>query len=168
MSRIRFVGEDDCLNQVCQPVDIDDLKNHKFKYVPLFEDLIKKVKKKGGCGIAAPQIGELVSVIVIKVNGVISDENNTKITLKDNHPLIAINPTFKPTSDQTKTDIEGCLSIPNKFFNIERYVEGVVDFYTINGEKHTYFVKDFVSRVFQHEIDHLNGITLINREIKGE
>ena len=159
MSQIKFVG-DPILEQKTIDVNINDLKINRFKkYQPIVDDLIKKVKKKGGCGIAAPQCGYNESIAVILTDGYMIS-NGEKIQLKNNKPLVIINPVFSRINDETTEDIEGCLSLPNQQFKITRWKHGVVSYYDLNGDIHTVKVTDFVGRVFQHEIDHLNGVIL--------
>lgn len=129
----------------------------------LIKDMIDTMGyKNGAVGISAVQIGVLKRVIVIGY-----EDNNSRYSDTGNFPLtIMINPSFEIINDEVCEYNEGCLSVPD-FRGIVvrskkiRYkyqdVEGVV----ISGESDGFF-----ARVFQHEVDHMNGI-LFPMRIEG-
>lgn len=104
-------------------------------------------------GIAAPQIGILKKVVVIDV----SEERNS--------PLVLVNPEIVSYSKETNIDFEGCLNFPGKISMIRRYDWVVVKYRDLYGEDASIEAKGFLARVLQHEIDHLNGILICDREI---
>ena len=104
-------------------------------------------------GIAAPQIGILKRVVVIDV----SKERNS--------PLVLVNPEVVEHSDETNIDFEGCLNFPGKISMIRRYDRVVVKYRDLYGEDALIDATGFLARVLQHEIDHLNGVLICDREI---
>lgn len=105
-----------------------------------------------GVGIAAPQVGVLKRVIIVQRFD------------KKNFPIEGyINPVITQYSKKTQSRREGCLSIPNRteLLNSRAYAI-VVEYDTLDGEHHTEMVEDFTAIIFQHEIDHLNGILYLD------
>lgn len=105
-------------------------------------------------GLAAPQIGENLSVFVFSPN-----RKDFKV---------AINPSYKPIGDAKLRGWEGCFSTmetKNGFqvANVERYEEIEANYQNSNGETVTERISGFAAKVFQHEMDHLDGILNINR-----
>ena len=104
-----------------------------------------------GVGIAAPQIGILKQMICVQRFD------------KEDFPFeIYLNPIIKQYSKQKRPCPEGCLSIPNirgKTFN--RAYTILIEYDKLDGTHHFEMIEDFTSVIFQHEIDHLNGILFI-------
>jgi len=129
--------------------------------LPKTQTLIKEMTKlmyaKDGVGIAAPQVGQSIQLCVI---------SKQYSPLKNNKELILINPKWeKRTRSQTK-DIEGCLSVPQICAEVKRYKKIKVTALNELGEKIQFEADNFPARVIQHEIDHLNGILIIDRSNK--
>ena len=105
-----------------------------------------------GVGIAAPQVGILKNMICVQRLD------------KENLPFeIYLNPVIKKYSDKKRPCPEGCLSIPNKRAKtLDRAFSILIEYDKLNGKHYTETVTDFVSVIFQHEIDHLNGILFID------
>lgn len=118
--------------------------------VKLTKDMMDTVRKADGIGLAAPQIGKSVKLIVVNLekNGVpIMALYNPKVTSKG----------FK------KIEIEeGCLSIPQVFGLVKRPVKVTIEAQNSKGAKIKFTDKAWVSRVVQHEIDHINGVLIID------
>jgi len=123
--------------------------NKKIK--KLIVDMAQTMEKEGGVGLAAPQVGELKRVIVVRA------------AVKGKRVLVLINPKIKKKSGEKEIGPEGCLSFPGIFLEIKRAKEVVVEGLDYNGKKVRLKAKGFLARVFQHEIDHLNGILFFNR-----
>ncbi|HOK00448.1 MAG TPA: peptide deformylase [Candidatus Pacearchaeota archaeon] len=112
----------------------------------LIEDMAETMKKNNGVGIAAPQVGVLKRIIVIETeNGIV--------------PFI--NPKIIKKSKEKETMEEGCLSFPGVFLKIKRPKE--VEIEALNKEGKKIKAKGLLARILQHEIDHLDGILLIDR-----
>jgi len=105
-----------------------------------------------GVGIAAPQVGILKNMICVQ-----------RLDKEDLPFEIYLNPVIKKYSDKKRPCPEGCLSIPNKRAKtLDRAFSILIEYDKLNGKHYTETVTDFVSVIFQHEIDHLNGILFID------
>ncbi|MDA3840333.1 MAG: peptide deformylase [Patescibacteria group bacterium] len=135
------------LNEISKKIVLSKLKDKDF--IVLVEDMKLTMIKKDGVGLAAPQIGENIRMIVI----------NTK-----DGKLCMINPEITKKSWRTEVDEEGCLSLPNIFCNIRRSKNANCKYISEEGEEILIEAKGFLARVIQHEIDHLDGILTIDRE----
>jgi peptide deformylase len=105
-----------------------------------------------GVGIAAPQVGILKNIIWVQRFD------------KEEFPFeVYLNPKIVQYSQQKQTRAEGCLSIPNRreTLNCRAYAI-LLEYDTLDGEHKTEMVEDFTAIIFQHEIDHLNGILYID------
>ena len=121
-------------------------------------NLIDTMRVANGAGIAAPQVGILKRVFVMEMVA------NTRYPNKESFPLyVAINPTIEFLSADLVDSWEGCLSIPNIRGMLKRHNHIKLTAYNIKGEKYEAELKGFAAIVAQHELDHLNGILLIDR-----
>jgi len=137
-----------------EPVDVinEDLKQ------TVIQDMLDTMKAEDGAGLAAPQIGVNLRVMVFGV------EKNPRYPDAEEVPItILINPSFKPLSDEKEEGWEGCLSIPGYRGVVSRFKQIEYRGYTENGEEIVRQVSDFHARVFQHEFDHLDGILYVHR-----
>jgi peptide deformylase len=117
----------------------------------LIDDMISTLQAYSGAGLAAPQINESKQVILVEYG---SDEN------EDIPPIlyVAVNPKITRFSSETVTGAEGCLSIPGLMGEVERSQDIIVEAQDRNGKSMKLKLSGWVARIFQHEIDHLNGI----------
>ena len=145
-----------------KPVQKSDFKSHKIKQI--IEDLINTYQAIPCAGIAANQIGydeKLFIGMKHDRNKTVSDDptqNIDQIEPKPDNYEIYINPRIDKTNKKsTQQGSEGCLSIPGISLIIERYDEIDIRYYNIDGKKQKKSLAGFLSRLFQHELDHLNG-----------
>lgn len=111
--------------------------------------------ENGGCGLAAPQIGELIQLVTIDCD--YSDKS-------DYDPYVLINPVIVEQSDHLVPFSEGCLSIPGISCEIERPDHVVVEAYDLDANLIRYEASgDLFCVCLQHEIDHLHGNTMFER-----
>jgi len=134
------------LRKKCTKIEKIDKKIKK-----LIVALAQTMEKNQGVGLAASQIGELKRVIVVQAN------------LKDWRILGLINPKIVKKSKEKEIAEEGCLSFPGIFLKIKRAKKVTVEGLDIQGKKVRLEAKGLLSRVLQHEIDHLDGILFFNR-----
>jgi peptide deformylase len=121
----------------------------------LIKEMAKTLKENNGVGLAAPQVGEFLRLFIVEI---------PKTDYSPGFPLtVFINPQIKEKSKEIKTDEEGCLSLPNIWGQVPRYQKIKVEALNEKGEKFSLFCEDFLARVIQHEIDHLDGILFIDR-----
>jgi peptide deformylase len=117
----------------------------------LIADMFETMYAEEGVGLAAPQIGESVRVIVVDAR----DEGVA--------PFALVNPTIVQSSDETDRAEEGCLSIPGLREVVERATSVSVEGLDANGNPIRVDANDLVARILQHEIDHIDGIMFIDR-----
>lgn len=131
--------------------EVEDFKNPKL--TRLVSGMLKAMEAEKGIGLAAPQVGLDLRICVAKV---------------DNVSCVLINPKIKSTSRKKEIFEEGCLSFPGKFFPVERPVKVKIKARDLSGKKIKVKAEGLLSRVLQHEIDHLDGILVIDRAVKSE
>lgn len=132
------------LKQVAQPV------NHVNKKMRAFiEDMAETMYKTDGVGLAAPQVGVSKRIIVV-------DDGNGLQAL--------INPQIIK-AEGSQWGPEGCLSVPGYFGDVERYEKVTVTAIDPNNKKLRIEAEGFLARIFQHEIDHLEGHLFIEKAV---
>lgn len=122
----------------------------------LIEDMIETLHENSGAGLAAPQVNVSQRVILVEFG----TEENEEIppTL-----YVAINPRVTRFSQKIVPGAEGCLSIPGLMGEVERADEIVVEGQDRFGKPLKMRLHGWVARIFQHEIDHVNGILFTDR-----
>ncbi len=121
----------------------------------LVADMIATMRAAPGVGLAAPQVNVSQRVIVVEY-----EDEEAGVP----HQLYAVvNPRIVWASPETTWGVEGCLSIPGVVGEVERARAVRVVGQTPQGEPLRLEVADWVARIFQHEIDHLNGILFTDR-----
>lgn len=106
-----------------------------------------------GVALAAIQIGRPVKVVVIRNN--FDDRENHSFS-------IFINPEIVKKEGDVEEDFEGCLSVKNIYGKVPRYTKVRIKALDVNGNAIRLKAEGFLARVFQHEVDHTNGITFID------
>ncbi|MEQ1772182.1 MAG: peptide deformylase [Burkholderiales bacterium] len=119
----------------------------------LISDMRDTMASLNGAGLAAPQIGVNLQVVIfgVDVNPRYPDAEAVPFT-------ILINPTLTPTNDEMEEDWEGCLSVPGMRGLVPRFLNLRYQGFDENGKKIDRTVGEFHARVVQHECDHLAGI----------
>lgn len=131
---------------------------HSFQ--TLVEDMIQTMREEPGVGLAAPQINVSSQVIVVEYP--LDDRvENAKPTL-----FVFANPEIVEKSEGTEFGIEGCLSVPGLLGEVERSTHIVVSGLDRLGKKQRVSATGWLARIFQHEIDHVNGILFVDRAKK--
>jgi len=108
----------------------------------------KIMMKEDGIGLAGPQVGESKRLITVFFDG---------------QPEVFLNPRILRKSRKTEIMEEGCLSFPGLFLKIKRAKEIDLEFVDLNNIKKRMNLEGLSARVFQHEIDHLDGMLFIDR-----
>lgn len=145
MSKIIVAG-DPVLKEIAEPVTAFD-KNLKF----LLENMKKTLYEANGVGLAAPQIGVAKRIFV-------ADDGESGY---DEY----INPVWMPIGNAKDIDVEGCLSVPELYGEVERYSEVLVKYQDRHGKKKQKKASALLARCIQHETDHLNGILFIEKAL---
>ncbi len=122
----------------------------------LIDDMIETMRAAPGVGLAAPQVNVLERVIVLELPA--DEEEGTPAEL-----YAFVNPEIVKASREKEEDHEGCLSIPGYIGEVERHVEIVVRGQDAFGHPQRVKAYDYLARIFQHEIDHLEGVMFIDR-----
>jgi peptide deformylase len=126
----------------------------------VIEDMIETLREAPGVGLAAPQIGISDRLIVVEY------PEDDELEGSPKKLYIVANPEIKEISAETVMGIEGCLSIPYLHGEVERALAVTVKGQTRRGQPIKIKAKDWLARIFQHEIDHLNGIVFTDRATK--
>lgn len=138
---------DEILRKKAKPVEVFDENLHK-----LLDDMAETMYKAPGYGIAAPQVGESLSMVVI-------DDTAGK---ENNHLLEVINPEILEKSGEILEE-EGCLSIPGEYAYVKRFAKVKVKCQDRHGNEMIIDGEGKLARILQHEIDHLDGALFIDR-----
>ncbi|MDP6933499.1 MAG: peptide deformylase [Myxococcota bacterium] len=120
-------------------------------------DMAETMFAAPGVGLAAPQIGISQRILVANLKG---DEEHTD---GRDHLVTMVNPTIVERGEGTIVWEESCLSLPGLFIDVTRPSRIRVEWRTPTGEPQTRWFEDFPAVVVQHEMDHLDGVTLFNR-----
>lgn len=108
----------------------------------LIADMIRSMRRAGGVGLAAPQIGVPLRVVVVDIG---------------RGPIVVVNPRLRGRQG-AQVGVEGCLSIPGVYGEVSRAQRIEVEGRSPLGRRVLVRSRDLLARVFQHEVDHLNGV----------
>ncbi len=114
----------------------------------LAEDMIRIMREHDGVGLAANQIGRLKRVLVAAY---------------EDEEYALVNPMIEARSEATEKDVEGCLSLPGTRVEVERPLAITVTGHDPSGAPARIEAEGLLARIFQHEIDHLDGILILDR-----
>lgn len=125
----------------------------------LIDDMIETMRVAPGVGLAAPQVNASLRVIVVEYSETDEDEENpTPPKL-----YTVVNPEITRFSKETEVGSEGCLSIPGFAGDVDRPLSITVKGLNRRGQPIRIKADDWLARIFQHEIDHLDGVLFIDR-----
>lgn len=122
----------------------------------LIDDMIETMREAPGVGLAAPQVGVSQRLIVVEFG----DEENEKVPPK---LYVVINPEITKSSEEMITDVEACLSVPGLAGMVERHESVVVKGLNRYGQPIKIKANGWLARIFQHEIDHVEGIVFTDK-----
>lgn len=142
----------DALRNKCLPLTMEQITSEGFRQVVSRMFLI--MYRLGGVGLAAPQVGFNLNLLVGNPDGRANHESSA---------FVLINPTVTPIENTLSTLEEGCLSFPGIYAPITRHDKVNVSSLDVNGNENEFEVAGFLSRIIQHEYDHLNGTLFIDR-----
>jgi len=139
------------LRKKSEVIALARLKDKKFQN--FLEDLEETMIKKDGAGLAAPQVGQNIRVIVVNYN-----EKTTFL----------INPQITKKSWACEIEEEGCLSVLNKkgeiiYAPVKRHKKINCLYFDKQGKKQKIAAEKLLARIIQHEVDHLDGILFLDR-----
>jgi peptide deformylase len=114
----------------------------------LTQEMLATMRENDGVGLAANQVGRLKRVLVASV---------------DDEDYVIINPVLSDASETTERGPEGCLSIPGINVEVDRSTAVTVSGHDASGEPLRIEAQDMLARVLQHEVDHLDGVLILDR-----
>lgn len=133
----------------------------------LIDDMIETMREAPGVGLAAPQIGLPERLIVVEYaeedEEETSDQAVSERKTKPKKLFALANPEIVKVSEETLFGVEGCLSIPNLVGEVERHAAVHVKALNRHGKPVKIKAQGWLARIFQHEIDHVNGVLFTER-----
>jgi len=123
------------------------------------DDMVETMRQSPGVGLAAPQVNVPLRIIVVEYGSDESDEDEEA----PKKLYTVINPEITRPSPETVLGTEGCLSVPGIVGEVERIEALTVKGLSRRGQPITIKAKGWLARIFQHEIDHLDGIIFVDR-----
>lgn len=142
---------DPVLRRKARPV-----KNFDDKLQTLIDDMIETMRAAPGVGLAAPQVSISEQVIVVEYG----DDEDENIPPK---LYVVVNPKITRFDTEVELGVEGCLSVPGLVGEVERSLAVTVKGQNRHGQPMTVKAKGWLARIFQHEIDHLEGVLFTDR-----
>jgi peptide deformylase len=124
----------------------------------LIEDLLLTAEKFHGVGIAAPQVAQSVRLFIVASRPTPRYPEAPVMT-----PTPLLNPRLLAHSEEVVKGWEGCLSVQGLRGLVPRYREVEVEYWNPQGEQKRQVFQDFIARIFQHELDHLDGKVFLER-----
>lgn len=125
----------------------------------LVDDMVETMRNAPGVGLAAPQVASPLRVIVVEFG----DEENEEVPPK---LYTMVNPEIVRVSEETVVGTEGCLSIPGFIGDVERLDQITIKGQNRFGKPMRVKANGWLARIFQHEIDHLNGVLFTDRALR--
>ena len=124
------------------------VENFDGPLVHLAEDMLATMREHEGVGLAANQVGRLKRILVA--------------TFEDEE-YVVVNPEIEPSSQETAKEFEGCLSIPGIQVEVERPTSVSISGSDAAGSRVHIEASGLLARIFQHEVDHLDGVLILDR-----
>jgi len=128
-------------------IESEEVTRYDKSLKNIIRQMINAMKFKEGIGLAANQIGITERIMVLDFNG---------------KPMELINPEITGKSKEKEFQFESCLSCPDFSASMKRFIGIDVEFINVSGNKKKMHLEGILARVFQHELDHLNGILIID------
>jgi peptide deformylase len=117
----------------------------------LAEKMLATMYRAPGIGLAAPQVGEMLRLVVIDIHP--DDQPD---------PMVLVNPEIVAASQEIATREEGCLSLPNQFADVTRPAVVKVRWMDLSGAKREIEADGLLAACMQHELDHLDGVLFVD------
>lgn len=132
----------------------------------LADGMLETLHAAPGVGLAAPQVGISQRLILVEYAEQPDDPDDPQAPPNPPKLFVMVNPEVLRHSTETVSGNEGCLSIPGYIGEVERYQAVTVRGYSTRGKPMRVKASGWLARIFQHEIDHLNGVLFIDRTDK--
>jgi len=170
MPRAHIVQEGDAVlrtkaKPIC-PADIASIKTRAL--ISRMQSLL--AKEESGVGLAAPQVGASVRLFIVSGRALLmqeaADTNTEEKDLELPPDLICINPAITRMSKRTKSMDEGCLSVRGLYGKVPRHEKVTLRAHDEKGKIFTRHATGLIAQIFQHEMDHLDGILYIDKAVE--
>jgi peptide deformylase len=169
--------EERVLREIAEPVPIEDIGTPKInKIISEMKEALES--QDDGVAIAAPQIGYSLQIFVVskRVEEIINEAKRNKSEMEDElgedetkpknlnaKDVVFINPVMKKLSKERKTVEEGCLSVRYLYGQVRRSTKATVEALDESGKKFQRGGTGLIAQIFQHEMDHLDGVLFIDK-----
>lgn len=151
MSKI-VTAPEEVLGKIADEFDFEKNKKNLPKLLEQMEDALLSASDPKGVGLAAPQIGKSVAIFMAKP----TDKSPISVFI---NPRIVEQEKLNPKEKRkTSKKLEGCLSLPDIWGEVQRYSEVKLSYQDENGKRIEKKYKGFMATIVQHEVDHLKGI----------
>ena len=157
------------LREIAKTVPTESINSPKIRKI-ITEMKTALASQDDGVAIAAPQIGYSLRIFVVskRVAKIINEEKKSldigKVMEDEtSRDIVFVNPTIKKVSKERKVIEEGCLSVRFLYGKVSRHNKAVIEAYDEDGKKFTRGGSGLLAQIFQHEVDHLNGILFIDK-----
>ncbi|KAF8095075.1 hypothetical protein N665_0341s0003 [Sinapis alba] len=158
---------DPVLHEKAREVDPEEIGSERIQKI--IDDMVKVMRLAPGVGLAAPQIGVPLRIIVLEdTREYISYAPKEETFAQNRRPFdltVMVNPELKASSDKKALFFEGCLSVDGFRAVVERYLEVVVTGYDRKGKRIQVNASGWQARILQHECDHLDGNLYVDKMI---
>jgi len=152
--------EDPVLREIARELSLKEITSPKTQCI--LENMKEALaSQEDGVAIAAPQIGESLAIFVVSQKVFIMTSENPEE--KKYTDAVFINPKIIKLSKQTKLLEEGCLSVRYLYGKVRRSHKVLIEAYDEHGKKRTHGATGILAQIFQHEIDHINGVLFIDK-----
>jgi peptide deformylase len=156
--------ENPVLRGVARDIPVADIRSERIqKLIAEMQELLSH--EQHGVALAAPQVGEPLKLFVISPEALERREDkyhDTVAEAREEH-LVYINPVWGKMSRKKTGKHEGCLSVRGKWGIVPRAEKATLTAYDEHGRKFTRGASDFLAHIFQHEMDHLDGVLYIDK-----
>lgn len=122
----------------------------------LVDNMIETMREAPGVGLAAPQVGESQRLIVVEYGDEEDEEAPKRL-------YVLVNPEIVLHSEETEMGVEACLSVPDLAGDVDRWERVTIKGQNRRGQIVKYKAAGWLARIFQHEMDHLDGVLYTDR-----
>jgi len=146
-------------------IPVGDISSNKIQ--TLISEMKEALEKEQlGVAIAAPQVGKSLKLFVVSGKVFAANEPDKEYDPSKYPNLVCINPLITKTSKSTSEMHEGCLSVRGKWGKVMRAEKATLEAYNEKGEKISRGASGLLAQIFQHEMDHLDGILYLDKAVE--
>ena len=165
MSLREIIGPDNpVLRRKARPVETSSLKDPAVQL--LIDDMIETMREAPGVGLAAPQVAVGQRLAVIEYGDELPEDAPPGTPEPPKQLWVIVNPEIVDRSTELVEGSEGCLSLPGYAGTVMRHKAVTIKALNRRGKPIKIKARDWLARIFQHEIDHLDGVLYIDRATK--